>query len=138
MEYICVYTLRYSWYAKMNTVAQTVCVSFTAGAAFKFKQLEDVLAEHLKDNVGAILPHLLMADYCRLVERVPDDEWVRSFLAYLEDNFSGQSESLTELISVSFIEHLPPDGSSTDPVVELFGERMREEHQLIFGPNSPR
>ncbi|WP_141105652.1 hypothetical protein [Rhizobium sp. R635] len=121
----------------MNTVARTVCVSFTAGAAFKFKQLEDVLAEHLKDNDGAILPHLLMADYCRLVERVPDDEWVISFLTYLEDNFGGQSESLTELISVSFIEHLPPDGSSADPVVKLLGERMREEHQRIFGPNSP-
>ncbi|MGR9250199.1 hypothetical protein [Rhizobium leguminosarum] len=81
-----------------------VCVAFTAGAAFKFRQLEDVLSEHLKDNDGEILPHLLMADYCRLVERVPDDEWVRSFLAYLEDNFLGQSEWLTELISVSFVE----------------------------------
>ncbi|MBY5904553.1 hypothetical protein HFO88_30120 [Rhizobium leguminosarum] len=109
-----------------------ICVAFTAGAAFKFKQLEDLLSEHLKDN-GGILPHLLMADYCRLVERAPDDEWVGSFLAYLEDNFSGQSESLTELISVSFIEHLLPDESLCGPVVKLLGKRMREEHRHIFG-----
>ncbi|WP_112908672.1 hypothetical protein [Rhizobium leguminosarum] len=110
-----------------------VCVAFTTGAAFKFRQLEAVLSEHLKDNDGEILPHLLMADYCRLVERVPDDEWVRSFLAYLEDNFLGQSEWLTELISVSFVEHLLPDESLCGPVVKLLGKRMREEHRHIFG-----
>jgi hypothetical protein len=31
-----------------------VCVAFTAGAAFNFRQLEDVLSEHLKDNDGEI------------------------------------------------------------------------------------
>ncbi|NEJ10705.1 hypothetical protein GR238_35775 [Rhizobium leguminosarum] len=113
-------------------MTSAICVAFTAGAAFKFRQLEDVLSEHLKDNDGEILPDLLMADYCRLVERVPDDEWVRSFLAYLEDNFLGQSESLTELISVSFIEHLLPNESLSGSVVKLLGERMLEEHQRIF------
>ncbi|MGR9348821.1 hypothetical protein ACU8NW_29995 (plasmid) [Rhizobium leguminosarum] len=110
-----------------------VCVAFTAGAAFKFRQLEDVLSEHLKDNDGEILPHLLMADYCRLVERVPDDEWVRNFLAYLEDNFVGQSGSLTELISVSFIEHLLPNESLSDPIIKRLGKRMQQEHRHIFG-----
>ncbi|MGO7021105.1 hypothetical protein [Rhizobium leguminosarum] len=114
-------------------MTSAICVAFTAGAAFKFRQLEDLLSEHLKDNDGEILPHLLMADYCRLVERVPSDEWVRSFLAYLEDNFLGQSESLTELISVSFIEHLLPNESLSGLVVKLLGERMQEEHRRIFG-----
>lgn len=110
-----------------------ICVAFTAGAAFKFRQLEAVLSEHLKDNDGEILPHLLMANYCRLVERVPDDEWVRSFLAYLEDNFLRQSEPLTELISVSFIEHLLPEEPLSDPVVKLLGKGMQEEHRHVFG-----
>ena len=88
---------------------------------------------HCPNNDGEILPHLLMADYCRLVERDPDDEWVRSFLAYLEDNFLGQSEWLTELISVSFIEHLPPDKSLSDPIVKRLGKKMQEEHRHILG-----
>jgi hypothetical protein len=41
--------------------------------------------------------------------------------------------TLTELISVSFIEHLLPNESLSGLVVKLLGERMQEEHRRIFG-----
>ncbi|GES43104.1 hypothetical protein RsS62_23560 [Rhizobium dioscoreae] len=109
-----------------------ICVAFTAGLAFTFKPLEGILSEHLRDNSGEILPHLLMADYCRLVEKTPESHWIKSFLAYLEENFSSQNDPLSELISVSFIEHLSPGERLPNPVVKLLGKRMRDEYRRIF------
>jgi len=110
-----------------------ICVAFSAGAAFKFRELESTLAEHLKDNNGEILPHLLMADYCRCVESAARTEWVRHFLYYLEENFSDENNELSELISVSFLEHLSPEDSSTNFLIGCLGPRMLKEYRRIFG-----
>ncbi|BDW89401.1 DUF7674 family protein [Thalassospira tepidiphila] len=110
-----------------------ICVAFSAGAAFKFRELESTLAEHLKDNNGEILPHLLMADYFRCVESAVDAEWVRGFLSYLEENFSYKNREIINLISVSFLEHLSPEDSSTRFLGELLGPEMLKEYQCIFG-----
>jgi|TARA_R100000988_G_C3991594_1_gene163035 hypothetical protein len=110
-----------------------ICVAFSAGAAFKFRELESTLAEHLKDNNGEILPHLLMADYCRCLEGAVSAEWVRNFLSYLEESFSRKDREVINLISVSFIEHLSPEDSSTRFLEELLGPQMLKEYQRIFG-----
>lgn len=110
----------------------TSCIAFVAGAAFSFKQLEEVLSEHLKDSGGDILPHIIMADYCRFIEDNIDEKWTRCFVAYLEEHFSLQEGPISDLISVSFIEHLTPRPDSINPVVKYLGKRMRQEYRKIF------
>jgi len=81
---------------------------FVSSLAKKFPLLAKAFAEHLQDN-NQILPHILMADYCRVVLNTDNtDAWVVSFLEELEKSISLDSDnSVSNLIAVSFVEHLP-------------------------------
>ncbi|MEZ2126798.1 MULTISPECIES: hypothetical protein [unclassified Sinorhizobium] len=110
-------------------------VSFACHLAFRFRELLPVLAEHIQDNSGEILPHILMYDYCRFVCGGPDGEhkWQRELLGYLENNFSESDDEISNLIAVSFIENIPDPLTSRHWSVQLLGEKMAEQYSAIYG-----
>ena len=86
----------------------------------KFPALQPLRQEHLEDQYGEMLPHVLLADVERWVEKqisntsgIPHPD-VRGVLEYLEEGFKSDQGEVNELIAVSFLEHLPrpPDPAS--------------------------
>ena len=86
--------------------------------------------EHLRDN-DELLLHLLTADLARFVvaaERAGDMERVDRSLAAVDRVFVSGDELTTELVAVSFVEHL---GAETEPgeaeVVQRFPHELAAE-----------
>lgn len=113
-------------------------ISFVSELADKFAPLKAAYVEHLDDNLGEILPHILMADYCRVViSAKPEDLWVKMLLSTLEDKFSDtEDDGISNVIAVSFIEHLPPPRDE-HLIIRLLGKKLRWQYDFIFGQISP-
>jgi len=105
-------------------------VSFVGALVRRNRALLSVLEEHLVDQEGEVLPHLFMADVERWVEvalhqgRRPDVERV---LEQLEEEFNGPDDDVREVISASFLEHLPRPGSSGDELRDMVGPACAEQ-----------
>jgi len=87
-------------------------VALLGALAWNIPPLRQELGEHLVDNHGEILPHVLMADYERWAERALEsaDTLLNDLLTHLEDAYAVGGPEVEELISVSFLEHLPRPG----------------------------
>ncbi|MFJ4286920.1 hypothetical protein ACIPY0_14875 [Paenarthrobacter nicotinovorans] len=90
--------------------------------------------EHLKDNDGDLLPHLLIADICRWVVAEQDSQPLRvlQLLSWLEVHFAGQSDAKDDVdnaIAVSFIEHLPLPSEPGADVLLLLGPKMKTQYE---------
>ncbi|KAB2717749.1 DUF7674 family protein [Brucella intermedia] len=107
---------------------------FVSNLANKFEMLRGILDEHLQDNFGEILPHILMADYCRIVLSSENDVlWVERFLSEIEDHFSDVvDDEVSNVIAVSFIEHLPPPDKHHQ-IVEKLGKKLKTQYSKTFG-----
>lgn len=108
--------------------------SFVTCIAETYEPLEMVFKEHVEDNFGEVLPHVLMADYCRAVLSFgPEALWVDKFLSRLEQSFSSiEDDEISNVISVSFIEHLPPPAINQG-IIDRLGKKMKKQYKLVFG-----
>lgn len=112
-------------------------VAFVGALFHRFKVLQPLLEEHLDDQDGEVLPHLLMADVERWAEAeiAKSDESARAFvrevLAFLEVAYATQGSEVEELIAVSFLEHLPRPGEPGSQLRALLGPRLAEELRRI-------
>lgn len=106
---------------------------FLLDLSHEFPVLKYIVQEHLNDNKG-VLPHLLMADYCRTVLNAKEGEpWVSRFLNKLEKRFSLEAEDkISNVIAVSFVEHLPPPNEA-NWIVQQLGRNMKHQYVKIFG-----
>ena len=112
-----------------------VDVAFIGALVYHHPHLTPILQEHLDDQEGELLPHLAMAD----IERWIEDQWsgnqqdqVLGLLAWMEAAYAA-GDDVTELIAVSFIEHLPYSGPGSD-LRDALGPTMREySDRLIAG-----
>lgn len=110
-------------------------VSFSAGLAYKFEPLLKVFEEHLDDNSGEILPHLLIAGFCRkILQSSKPEKWHFEFFDYLEANYSAGDDLVSELVAVSFIEHLPAPQQEGYWTVSLLGRKLKRQYNRIFLP----
>jgi hypothetical protein len=115
-------------------------VEFVRSLVSRFPNLTNVLAEHIADN-DEILPHLFFGDLTRYVETLhgvaradsvsPSKQELRSILAYLEETYAGGDEELQELISVSFLEHLPRRGESGWELRDMLGPQLTRQLRVI-------
>lgn len=100
--------------------------------ASTFPNLQPTLEEHRDDNFGEILPHVFFGEVTRYMIRLvagnstQEKAEVVSILAFLEREFAKGDSELCELISVSFLEHLPRTGE--------LGAQLR----LMVGPHLAR
>lgn len=107
---------------------------FVAKLATKYKTLEAAFSEHKMDNFGMVLPHLVMADFCRVVCNETDNlHWVQDFLSDLEKEFSKvDDDEVSNLIAVSFIENLPSPSENAGITAKL-PPKMRWQYCVFYG-----
>jgi len=90
---------------------------------------EPVLAEHLSDNDGELLPHLLMGDLLRFVgarvgKQANDSVEVVLLLDLLEREVAGGNADTENVIAVSFLEDLEAE-EFFPALYPLLGPRLR-------------
>lgn len=90
--------------------------------------LRPLLQEHLDDMGGEVLPHLFVADVERWAEleaiagRSGPGSDLGAVLAAIEREYALEGDSdVGELISVSFLEHLPHPGEPGSELRQLVG-----------------
>ena len=116
----------------MRIPASTVAV--IGAMVHKHPELMPILQEHLDDQEGEVLPHLVIAD----VEQWVEDRWpvdkaqVTRLLEWLEPVFATADDDVADLIAVSFIEHLPCSGPGSE-IRESLGPAMREYADRLVG-----
>jgi hypothetical protein len=108
-------------------------VQFIRDLGASFPALRPMLAEHVEDNFGDVLPHLFLADVLRwllaqLDEGGGDDRAeITDILSFLEDAFSAGDEERQELISTGFVENLPRPGEPGARIRRMLGPELRDE-----------
>ena len=114
--------------------------SFVRSIVARFPNLSARLEEHIKDNLGEILPHVFFGDVTRYVLSLlfavsggglPPRRELREILDYLEEAYSGGDEERRELISVSFLENLPRPGEEGAQIREMVGPNLRRQLHVI-------
>lgn len=111
-----------------------VTVSFVGVLCRACRFLLPVLAEHLDEQEGEVLPHLFLADVVRWSERALSEgrtEELRRLFIELESEFVGPDEEVQEAISASFLEHLPRPGTLGSELREFAGPRCAERLRVI-------
>jgi hypothetical protein len=115
-------------------------VEFVRSLAARFPSLAGMLADHLEDN-GEVLPHLFFGDLTRYVvslhlaaaslgEHGAPQE-LRDILDFLEAAYESGDEELQELISVSFLEHIPRPGEAGSDVRGMVGPALSAQLRVI-------
>ena len=91
------------------------------------RDLLPVLEEHLTDNEGVVLPHLVLADVVRwaVAHRASHPDVCRSVLAWLEREFDDGPEDVRGLITVSGVVMIPDPGQPGAELRDLLGPRLR-------------
>lgn len=103
----------------------------------EFPDLEPLMAEHLEDQEGELLPYLLMADLVRWAQQKVNGnpERVSALIAWLEIHCEQADEPVRNLIAVGFVENIPatPEG---DPLLTLLGPSLRQfaQDMNLFEP----
>ena len=108
-------------------------VAFLGALAWRFDPLRQRLDEHLDDNGQEVLPHVLMSEYERWAESAlrHGESRLQEFLDVLEDAYRTGGEEVEELISVSFLEHLPRPGEPQSELRELVGPALRRQLDVV-------
>src|SRR5262244_661104 len=120
----------------------TRTVRFVEVLTEMFPSLKSILATHLEDNFGEILPHVFMADVARWAielfmtterKNLTADEQrseLARLLAFLEDAYAKDGPEIEEMISVSFLEHLPRPNEAGWKIRDLVGPKLKEQLEV--------
>ncbi len=98
-----------------------------------FPGVKEVYDEHLRENLGELLPHVFFGDLTRFVieehrrERLGPSSGplVDSLLEFLEAGLAGPDPDVQEIIVVSFLENLWQAKGEYGSLVERLGPSMR-------------
>jgi hypothetical protein len=96
--------------------------------------LQADLTEHLEDNFGELLPHVLLADVMRRTVELYEAGDVDRARAILDDRFEAGDPAMQELISTGFVETLPYAGERGHAMRTLLGPELQAEAQRVAGP----
>lgn len=99
-----------------------------------FPVVRPVLAEHLEDNFGELLPRVFLADVMRRMVELDaseGDESVAPLLEHLEARFGTGDSDLDEMISTGFIEVLPHPGEPGDNLRQSLGPKLAAEAERV-------
>jgi hypothetical protein len=103
-------------------------VAFMGKLVFENVALLPIFAEHLEDNEGEILPHVLMAFFAaEFLVGFSENSWQVKFLRTLESCLKESEDSAIEgVVALSFIENLPSSGEMYAEILNCSGSKMRE------------
>lgn len=108
-------------------------VAFVGCLVCRLPNLMPLLQEHL-DDYETLLPHVLLGDVTRwVVERARPSVGpeVETLLAFFETSFVEMGEHERELISVSFLENLPPRGEAGSELRDQLGPNLTQQLRQI-------
>ena len=109
----------------------TVEDDFTQRLVEEAPELRPLLAEHLADQEGELLPYLLMGDIAQWLHEHSTTHAARvaEILAWLEGQFTIGDFDVRNLIDVGIVEMLPavPDGAT---VLDLLGPELRARAEV--------
>ena len=102
-------------------------VALIGGLCHQYRALLPVLAEHLEDNDGEVLPHLVMSDVVRwLVARRNDRTTCQEVWNWLENAYQQGDDDEKDLVAVSAVEMIPNPGEPGSEFRGLLGPALRE------------
>lgn len=108
--------------------------AFARQVAGSVPALGDLLAEHLEDNNGVLLPHVYFGAVSQWVDDEltthPESTSARRVLEQIDAASATGGDDVRELINVSFLENLE-DGS---PVLDQLTPRLRELRAEVRQP----
>lgn len=92
------------------------------------RELVPVLDEHLQDNDGQVLPHLVMADVIRwlVTHRTSHPAACLSILDWLGVEFERGPDDVRGLITVSGVQMIPDPGQPGSELRDLLGPGLRQ------------
>lgn len=107
----------------MTDAAQLALVG---AITWHFPELLGQLQEHLRDNMGQVIPHVLIGEYERWAEslvvgRRPELE---QLLRMLEGAYESGDEGVRNLIEVSFVEQLPYPDELNAAIRDMLGPAL--------------
>lgn len=87
-----------------------------------------ILDEHIVDNDGEVLPHLVMADVMRLLvqNHKKHPAMCRSVLDWLEREYTRGPEDVQGLIALSGVEMIPDPGEHGAELREMLGPELHK------------
>lgn len=101
-------------------------VAMVCALVYTYTELTPILQEHLEDNEGEILPHLLMADITRNVsQRIDHWDFCKSFMSWLEQAWNNGTEYERDVIGASAVEMIPDPGQPGSELRTLLGKSLR-------------
>jgi hypothetical protein len=112
-------------------------VAFTGALVYRFQELLPLLEQHLSDQDGEVLPHLLMADVERWSTQAAVSgsseqlRVVKRLISFLERAFSEGGDDVQELIAVSFLEHLPRPSEPGAEIRDQLGPNLKKQLEMI-------
>jgi hypothetical protein len=118
-------------------------ISFVESLVERFPHLSAIFEEHVSDNFGEVLPHLFFGDLTLyavgLFLQVQDrnglanaQRELKDLLDVLEEAFRQGDQEIVELISDSFLEHLPrPREERGWEIRSLVGPKLRKQLEVI-------
>jgi hypothetical protein len=102
-------------------------VSMICALVYQFRSMLPLLALHLEENDGQVLPHLVMSDIVRwMVEiRQSQPDVCRDVLAWLEGAYEVGEEYERDVIATSGVEMIPDPGDPGAELRDLLGPHLR-------------
>jgi hypothetical protein len=101
-------------------------VAFIGALMYRYRELLPILDEHLGDNDGQVLPHLVMADVMRwlVAHRVEEPALIRSVLDWLETAYTDGDDDVRDVIAVSGVEMIPDPGQPGEELRMSLGAHL--------------
>jgi hypothetical protein len=102
--------------------------AFMGALVYQHPVLLPLLEEHLEDNDGEILAHLLMSDVMRWVVAHWESEprVCKSVLAWLDAAYASGDDEVQEVIVQSGVENIPDPGQPGAQIRDALSPRLRK------------
>jgi len=119
-------------------------VAFVAGLCLEVTEVRGVLAQHLRENLGQVLPYMLLWDItdwlvARVAEQGQDDPASRAILAFCESRFGQVSAGVDNLIGVGLLENIMFGIEGPEQkIVPMLGPRLRADLEMMMAGEPAR
>lgn len=103
---------------------------FIPGLVHAVRELQPAVDDHLADQGGVILEHVLLGDvgrFCLSVYERREDRPLRRCLDYLDQALREGDDYVENAVSVSFVETLGPWDPHLRSFIDTWPQKLREE-----------